>query len=432
MSSFRLPPVAATTPWSAGINLAGALAVTYGLWRGAPHLAPWVVAAVAVGLVAWVARILLATRWGARTDGVRDLEPAAAPRGRTRARALGASLLAVMLLVGALTAIPTQGLGVALLVVAVLVVTSDPASAPLVWGTAVLAGALGIAVGTVLVLVGLGGPGEVNVLGLLAVIAGLVLAVFVGFGRRAQRVLLAERERASAEALRAQAAAHRIAIARDLHDVLAHSLGGLVVQLDAVEALLDAGDTEKASARVAAARGLAVEGLGEAREAVRALREPEPETGSVSADPVAPAAVETRIRALVGAHQGVRLDVTGVSHPTSAALAEALVRAVQEGLSNARKHAPGAAVRVGLVWHPDHVECTIENTVPAAPAEDRGLAATGGGYGLRGVRERFAVLGGTVQVGVVPGASKGAEASPANDPDTDAPDRFVLRAEAPA
>jgi len=422
VSSFRLPPVVATTPWSAGINLAGALAVTYGLWRGAPHFAPWVVAAVIAGLIAWAARILLATRWGARTGDVGDLPPASAPGGRNGGRVLGAALLAVMVLVGALTAIPTQGLGVALLVVAVLVVTSDPASTPLVWGAVVLAGVLGIAAGTVLALVGLAGSGEVNVLGLLAVIVGLVLAVVAGFGRRAQRVLLTERERASAEALRAQAAAHRIAIARDLHDVLAHSLGGLVVQLDAVEALLDAGDTERAAARVATARGLAVEGLGEAREAVRALREPEPATGSDTADPVAPSAVEARIRTLIAPEQGVRLDVAGVAHPVSGALAEALIRAVQEGLSNARKHAPGASVLVGLVWHPDRVECTIENPVPATPAQDRGLAATGGGFGLRGVRERFAVLGGTVQAGVEPGASKG----------QDAADRFVLRAEAPA
>ncbi|OZB77513.1 MAG: hypothetical protein B7X41_20975, partial [Microbacterium sp. 14-71-5] len=124
MSSFRLPPVVATTPWSAGINLAGALAVTYGLWRGAPHFAPWVVAAVIAGLIAWAARILLATRWGARTGDVGDLSPASPPGGRNGGRVLGAALLAVMVLVGALTAIPTQGLGVALLVVAVLVVTS--------------------------------------------------------------------------------------------------------------------------------------------------------------------------------------------------------------------------------------------------------------------------------------------------------------------
>ncbi|MDR2321368.1 MAG: histidine kinase [Microbacterium sp.] len=427
MSSFRLPPLAATTPWSAGINLAGALAVAYGLWRGAPHFAPWVVVAVAAGLVAWVARTLLATRWGARAGEASAPPSAVASRTSPDGRVLGAALLAVMVIAGALTAIPTQGLGVALLVVAVLVVTSDPASSPLVWGAVVLAGALGIAVGTVLALAGLGGSGEVNVLGLLAVIAGLVLSVVAGFGRRAQRVLLAERERASAEALRAQAAAHRIAIARDLHDVLAHSLGGLVVQLDAVEALLDAGDTERAAARVAAARGLAVEGLGEAREAVRALREPEPERGSGSADPVAAAAVETRIRALIAAEQGVRLDVAGVAHPMSGALAEALVRTVQEGLSNARKHAPGAAVRVGLVWHPDRVECTIENPVSAAPTQDGALAATGGGYGLRGVRERFAVLGGTVQAGVVPGAATAVGSAPENDAD-----RFVLRAEAPA
>jgi signal transduction histidine kinase len=115
----------------------------------------------------------------------------------------------------------------------------------------------------------------------------------------------------------------------------------------------------------------------------------------------------------------VRIEESGAPRAVSAALAEALVRAVQEGLSNARKHAPGSAVRVALVWHPDRVECVIENAMPAEDGREAGggLAATGGGFGLRGVRERFAAVGGTVTAGTT---------------GTGAAGRFVLRAEAPA
>ena len=69
--------------------------------------------------------------------------------------------------------------------------------------------------------------------------------------------------------------AQRQSVARDIHDVLAHSLGGLVIQLDAVEALLESGDVDAARSRVADARALAASGLGEARRAVDALRDPD-------------------------------------------------------------------------------------------------------------------------------------------------------------
>lgn len=424
------------TWWSAGINLAGALAVAYGLWRAAPVVSPWVTALALVGLAAWVIRTLVAATRGG-TDPVPPTgvqAPAAQartspPSGRASLLAIG--LLGVMTIAGSLTAVPTRGVGVALLVVAVMTVTSDPQTPLPVFGGVAVVGALGIALGAALAQAGATGKAgsEVDVLGFAGIVAALVLCVIAGLGRRAQRVLLIERERASAEALRAQATAARVALARDLHDVLAHSLGGLVVQLDAAEALLDAGDAGRAAERVAAARRLAVDGLEEAREAVRALREPAEQPGSDTAAPVAPDELEVRIRALVTGEKSARLDVAGVPRSVPAALAEALIRAVQEGLSNARKHAPGAEVRVGLIWHPDRVECTIENPAPAAPAQDRGLVATGGGFGLRGVRERFAALGGTARAGLVPDPSTGSGTGGGAGARGD---RFELRVEAPA
>lgn len=427
-----MAPAPSMTPWSAGINLAGALAVGWGLWRVAPGVAGWVLALVIVGLVAWIIRVVLAVL----TGSVRCIG-----RGEQTWRAVGAVLLLVMVITGGLTAIPTQGLGVAVLMIAVLVIGSDPAVSPVAAGVVVLVGVLCIAAGALLVYAGLAGSaGEsMDIAGFLAVLAGLSLAVAGGLGRRGQRVLLAERERASAEAVRAEAAAHRIAIARDLHDVLAHSLGGLVVQLDAVEALLDAGDADRAADRVAAARRLAVEGLDEARTAVRTLRAPDEEHGSGTGAAVLPAEFETRVRASLAGVDDVRLDLTGAPRPLPAAVAEALVRAVQEGLSNARKHAPGSGVHIGIVWHPDRVECTIENPIrPVAPRGERVvLAATGGGYGLRGIRERIEALGGTMQAGAVRGPSRDSGPSTGSGgggtgSGADAGDLFLLRVEAPA
>ncbi|GAA4479785.1 sensor histidine kinase [Microbacterium panaciterrae] len=416
------------TWWSAGINLAGALAVGYGLWRAAPGTAAWVVWAAAAGLVAWVVRTLLAVRRGSESErGVGEDGPAI--------RTTAAVLVAVMVLTGSVTAVPSQGPGVALLIVAVLVMTSDPETPVTVWGGVVLVGILGIAAGALLSTAGVAGPARANVFGLLAALAAPLAAVVVGSGRRAQRVLLAERERASMAALKAQATAARVAIARDLHDVLAHSLGGLVVQLDAAEALLDAGDAGSAAARVAAARRLAVDGLREAREAVRTLREPadgdSAHDGAALAGSIEPAELAARIEALIHAHEpiagGIELVCTGAGRALPVALAEALVRAVQEGLSNARKHAPGSAVHIGLIWHPDRVDCIVENPVSSASGGTAELAATGGGYGLRGVRERFAALGGTVTAGVVAGPSTGSGTGSGSESG-----RFVLRVEAPA
>lgn len=179
----------------------------------------------------------------------------------------------------------------------------------------------------------------------------------------------------------------RAGIARDLHDVLAHSLGGLVVQLDAVEAQLEAGHTESALERTRSARALAAEGLDEARNAVAALREP----GATDLADAVAALVETS--RLLGAT--VDLHQTGTAGPVPPLAATALRRAAQELLTNARKHAPGAHVGVSLDWRPDAVVLTVR-TPRSEPGE---LGRSGGGRGLAGIRERFAeVRGGRVEV----------------------------------
>ncbi len=103
--------------------------------------------------------------------------------------------------------------------------------------------------------------------------AGLLLGVLIGFSRRQFRVAEQRSREALAEQQRAALLADRSRAARDIHDVLAHSLGGLVLQLDAVEALLEAGRVDEATRRAGEARTLAADGLAEARRAVHALRD---------------------------------------------------------------------------------------------------------------------------------------------------------------
>ena len=121
--------------------------------------------------------------------------------------------------------------------------------------------------------------------------------MLVGFSRRQVRIDRRRRRReAEREQQRARLLADRSRAARDIHDVLAHSLGGLVLQLDAVEALLEAGRVDEATRRAGDARALAADGLAEARRAVHALRD---DTGSPTSRsrPVPPVRPPTTRRA---------------------------------------------------------------------------------------------------------------------------------------
>ena len=226
----------------------------------------------------------------------------------------------------------------------------------------------------------------------LGAFVGLIVAILVGISRRQSRTAVARERALLEERARAAALAERSRIARDIHDVLAHSLGGLVLQLDAVDALLESGKTAEAHARVTAARGLAADGLDEARRAVDALRDPD-------ASDVAGA-----IEQLVVTHRSLGAEATLVTSGAPVALspeaAGALRRAAQEALSNARRHAPGQVTAIELRWQPDAV--TLTATTPVAPGA--APSSAGGGRGLTGLRERMEALGGTAEWAVRDGA----------------------------
>jgi signal transduction histidine kinase len=229
----------------------------------------------------------------------------------------------------------------------------------------------------------------VTPLELLAIEAAIVVAFLSGQSRRQFLVAEVQARQLVGEQARADVLAARQQIAHDIHDVLAHSLGGLVIQLDAVDALLEAGDTAGAAGRVRDSRALAAEGLGEARRAVAALSEPPESSDAV----VTTGELARDIGALLEAHRSlggiVSLAEEGEPRPIRESLEVALRRAVQEGLTNARKHAPGESVSVDVSWRSADVTVTIANRL--APGV---VNSSGGGHGLGGMRERFALLPG--------------------------------------
>ncbi len=180
---------------------------------------------------------------------------------------------------------------------------------------------------------------------------------------------------------RASALAERTRIARDIHDVLAHSLSGVSLQLDLADAQLEAGREQEGRATVRTARGLVVDGLDEARRAVRALRD-----GALDL----PATLQRMVQ------PGEQLELSGDLDEIGAATSQEVVRIVQEALTNARRHAAGAAVRIDLRRDGDVVALEVVNGPGAEVA-----AGAGSGMGLVGIRERVDLLGGTCAIGPV-------------------------------
>ncbi|HWO62169.1 MAG TPA: histidine kinase [Umezawaea sp.] len=214
------------------------------------------------------------------------------------------------------------------------------------------------------------------------------LPVYSGIANRDRLDALRSAQRAAREAMRASESEAREAallergrIAREIHDVLGHSLSGIALQLDMADALRSNGDDEEATAAVRRARALAVDSISETRRAVHALREgtlPLPETLGRLAE-----------------HNAADFAIDGEAAPVGAEAAHTVVRVAQEALTNAAKYAPGATRTLRLAFTADRVTLTVHNG-PATGERDGELAG-GTGVGLVGMRERAALLGGTLK-----------------------------------
>jgi signal transduction histidine kinase len=233
---------------------------------------------------------------------------------------------------------------------------------------------------------------------LLGVPAIVLSGMVVGRNRGAYRVqaeqsaaLLAQRERLQAEQRRADLLDERARIAREIHDVLAHSLGALGIQIQAARAVLaDRRDVEQAGELLAGAQQLAAEGLVETRRAVQALRTDPPPLAEELAQVSDTYAQRYRV--------GVDYDTSGSPVPLPPDASLALLRIAQEALVNAAKHAPRQGVTIRLDYLDHDVRLTVRNAVSPGGVVS-GLSTVNGGYGLTGMRERIRLLNGTLDVG---------------------------------
>jgi signal transduction histidine kinase len=308
--------------------------------------------------------------------------------------------------VSTLVRLPVLILGMAGACLAALVspnttATALPLAIGLMAGTSytVLEGALVTACGIVTLAAGsqvVSSPGFSLLGTCAAVVGGLLAGMYRSQYRlRAEQAELAatQARRAEQEHIRAQVLDERARIAREIHDILAHTLGGLVVQLDAADALLGEGDDPEGGRRlVGGARRLAVTGLEETRQAIAALR----------ADPVDLPEALAALTADDGLRGPVSYEVRGTPRRLAPEASLAVHRTAQEALANARKHAPGATVAVTLSFGEQTTGLRVANGAPPdgpAASTSAPLAATGGGYGLSGLAERAELLGGTLQAG---------------------------------
>ncbi|GIH45309.1 sensor histidine kinase [Microbispora rosea] len=200
-------------------------------------------------------------------------------------------------------------------------------------------------------------------------------------------VAFAIRQRRAATAAQAGEAvlAERARIAREIHDILAHSLSAQIVHLEGARLLLRADRSQEALDRVERARELAKQGLDEARRAVAALRD--------DAQPL-PAALDAlagEFRDATGRECAVVVSGHERRLPPETELA--MIRTAQEAVTNVRRHAPGSPATVRLSFGDRTCELEVVNPPSDAPG------TPGGGYGLVGMRERAELLGGTLEAG---------------------------------
>ncbi len=270
----------------------------------------------------------------------------------------------------------------------------------------------------------------------------LMLALLTGVIRRSYRVqaeqsaaLLAQVEQLRAGQREVAVLNERTRIAREIHDVLAHSLGALGIQIQTARAVLsDQRDVDRALGVLEQAQRIANDGLGETRRAIHALRS----DARPLAEELTQLAETHRAR-----HQAavtVSIDGDARALPPDAALA--LLRTAQESLVNAAKHADSGQAGISLRFGAGQTTLTVTSPLPgnrppgewppagrapgerppgnrppgewrpgdrpadqgapltAAPAPAQGLMKTAdGGYGLMGMRERLLLLGGTLTAG---------------------------------
>lgn len=279
------------------------------------------------------------------------------------------------------------------------------------WPVAVGAGAVSLAVSWLAAGFGgpfgwLGGPNSVRW-------AVVIAAVAIGMVRGNQRQLLVARaeraEQAWEEEARRRVDAERLRIARELHDVVAHSMSMINVQAGMAAHVLES-QPEQAASALQSIKTASKEGLAELRTILNVLRQVD------EAEATAPAPGLDGLRSLVATAERAGLATTfslaGAARPVPATVELATYRIVQEALTNVLRHARAEHAAVTVGYEPDGLVVRVDDdgrAGGAGPGPAPGNA-WGSGTGITGMRERAEVFGGTVEAGRRPGGGWRVEA----------------------
>jgi signal transduction histidine kinase len=194
----------------------------------------------------------------------------------------------------------------------------------------------------------------------------------------------------SGELARSAVSEERARIARELRDLVAHSVSIIAVQAGAAEQLIEH-DPIAARDHLSAVRRTARQTMGEMRRLLDVLREDDPVYTPLAGLSQLPDLLD-EVRA---AGVDVELLESGDRRELSPAIDLVAYRVIQESLTNVRKHAAGAEAKVALAYTPRELTIEIVNE-PGSPS---GYASNGAGHGLIGMRERVRIFGGRFDAG---------------------------------
>jgi signal transduction histidine kinase len=241
----------------------------------------------------------------------------------------------------------------------------------------------------------------VIIFGTLRVMLGPLVAIYVVTRRRLVQALTERAERAEREQqlLAAQARAEeRARLAGEMHDVVTHRVSLMVLQAGALRVTAPDEPTRKAAEELRAAGCRA---LDELRDLVGILHTTP--DGGQTPEEAHPSTAELAALAAESTAVGLATELVEDGDPqlASPVVGRTVHRIVQEALTNAHKHAPGARVRVRVRYDPAEVRLEVRNTPPTRQV-DAGLIGTGSALGLASLRRRVELVGGTLQAGPAP------------------------------
>ena len=184
-------------------------------------------------------------------------------------------------------------------------------------------------------------------------------------------------------------------IAREIHDTLAQGYVGICVQLEVLGELLRMNKPEAAAKHLDLTRGYVREGLADARQSIWALRSQD--SGETT--------LPVRLRRIVESEGGhgleARFSIFGAYRPMPPGTEQEFLRVAQEAIHNVKKHAGARHLSVQLEYRPEAIALEVRDDGRGFAA---GLASQPGRFGLTGMKERAAAIGGTLEITSEPGA----------------------------